>query len=277
MSAANPGPTAPASLLEVQSFLAGVVRNPRPLGESGELRERLEEISRPNAKLGPVDRVDIYREQFWLRHVHSLKEDFPTLVHLLREDAFQTLCERYLEAFPPRHFQLRNLSAEMAQFLASDSAYASDPLLADCAKMEWAFIDAVDAADPEPFDATALAGASEEALLSARFVMQAPLRLVETAHSVHEYRDRVRAGEKPTRPEPRSTYLVVFRTGETLRYFELERPAFEVVRALAAGTPLGEACGRAVEAGLPEAEVSAHLGQWFQWWTQWNWMSKVVL
>lgn len=271
-------PTPPASLLEAQRFLLGAVRSREALAARAELHDGVRRIATGNARMTPVDQADVYREQYWIRHTSSLGEDFPTLKHLVGGEApFQELCERYLEAYPPRDFLLRNLSADMPRFLAEDPRYANDPLLAECATVEWAFLDAFDSADPKPFDAASLAGASEDALMSAKLVMQAPLRLVATEHPIHELREALRNGETPPRPTLRRTHLAIFRTGDELRFFELEPVAFEVVRALVLGVPLDEACERAIAAGANESEIGEKLGQWFQWWTQWGWLERVLI
>ncbi len=273
-------PAAPAVLVEVQSFLQGAFRSPRPLAERVDLHEKATAIARPSATLSPTGRVDVYREQFVVRHQTSLRDDFPTLELLLGPGDFALLCERYLEAYPPRHFMLRNLSEDMAAFLERDPRYASDTLLADCARVEWAFLDAADSADPRAFDPSALAGAPEDAIMGARLVMQRALRLVKMDHPAHELRNAIRSGdgnESKARPAPRPTYLAVFRRGESVHYIELERPAFEVVRALVAGEPLGEACAHAIDAGMSEDDVATKLGEWFQSWTQWGWLEEVVI
>lgn len=268
----------PAALLEMQAFLSGAFRSPRALAERPELEARMAAIATGNDRLSPVGQADVYREQFWFRHIASLKEDFPTLRHLLGSDAaFELLCERYLEAHPPRDFLLRDLSADMGRFLSTDARYDTDTLLIDCARVEWAFIDAYDAADAKPFDPSALIGAAEDALFGAKLIMQPALRLVAMQNPAHELRESVRAGVAPERPAPRAVHLAIFRTGEVLRSIELEPAAFAVVQALLAGAPLGEACNRAIEAGADETEVGAKLGQWFQWWTQWGWLERIVL
>jgi hypothetical protein len=271
-------PAPPASLREAQGFLSGAIQSPSTLGERRDLHDGVRAIAKGSARLPAIGQVDVYREQFWLRHVASLAEDFPTVKHVLGGDGpFATLCERYLAAHPPSDFLMRNLSARMPEFLSADPRYAGDTLLADCARAEWAFIDAYDAADPEPFDPTPLAGAGEEALFAAKLVMQAPLRLIAMEHPAHEFRDAVRAGKAPPRPEPRAVRLAIFRAGEELRCFELEPAAFDVVAALLGGAPLGEACDRAIRAGADESELGAKLGQWFSWWTQWGWLTKIEL
>ena len=41
-----------------------------------------------NARMTPCEQLDVYREQFFLRHVGSLREDFPTVEHLLGAESF---------------------------------------------------------------------------------------------------------------------------------------------------------------------------------------------
>lgn len=277
MSAAQ-GPIAPESLREMQSFLATAFQSPAPLATRDDLAPGARAVATGNARMSPVDQVDVYREQFWLRHVASLAEDFPTVKYLLGgAPAFEALARRYLAAHPPRTFRLEELGADMAAFLRTDPQTASDPLYADCAAVEYGFIEAVSAADPRPFDAASLAGAGEDALMSATLVMQAPLRLVATQHPVHEFRDAVRGGASPARPEVAPTHLAIFRSGIELRYFALEPAAFAVVEALLAGLPLDQACDRAIASGADEGEIASKLAQWFQWWTQWGWLERVVL
>jgi hypothetical protein len=62
----------------------------------------------PNGRQDAIQRVDIYREQFWLRHLESLHEDFPGTSALLTS-TWVDLCTRYLAAHPPRTPSLREL------------------------------------------------------------------------------------------------------------------------------------------------------------------------
>lgn len=270
----------PAALLAAQTLLANAVRHPRSMSAGDvEFGPALQRVVSGNDRLSPLEQTEVYREQFWLRHVASLREDFPSLAAatVLGEEGFQRMAERYLTAFPPSDFMLRNLAAKMTAFLETDPRYAVDPLLADLARVEWAFIDAYDAADPLPFDPAPLASAGEDALFSCRLEMQPPLRLVALAFPAHEFREAVRSGGAPERPDPREVRLAIFRRGLELQSIEIEPAAFEVVRALQNGEALGEACDRAIASGISEEEISAKLGAWFQWWTQWGWLSKVVL
>jgi len=111
-----------------------------------------------SARMTPLEQLDVYREQFWLRHTKSLRDDFPSVQLLLGgAEAFDRLARDYLAAPPPDHFRLRDLSARMPEFLAAAEPYASDRLLADCARLEWALLEAYDAADAPALDPAAAA------------------------------------------------------------------------------------------------------------------------
>jgi hypothetical protein len=61
----------------------------------------------------PVERLEIYREQFWLRHRSSLVEDFPGVSGILGRRAWAALIEGYLEAHPPHSYTLRDLGLRL--------------------------------------------------------------------------------------------------------------------------------------------------------------------
>jgi hypothetical protein len=234
------------------------------------------DIAAGNARLSPTAQLEVYREQFWLRHVGALEEDFVTLVHLLGHDRFHALAERYLEAHPPTAFSLRDLGADMGSFVASHPDYSGDPLLVDCARLEWAFVEAFDAADAPPLDAAALTSIPEDAWSGARLTLHPSVQRVALAHPTHDYRAAVRAGSDPPRPDAVPTHVVVYRGPETLQYIDIEPLAFELLDHLARGETLGDACEAvAVGEGL-EAELEEKVGGWFQFWAAYGWISAIT-
>lgn len=259
-----------------QAALADVMRRATTLVEDPYGSAIANEIASGNDRLSPVEQVDIYREQFFLRHVDALREDFRSLEHLLGDDAFEELARAYLAACPPTSYTLRDLGVAMDAFVRTHEPWSKDPFVADLARTEWAFVDAFDGPNSPPFDPSMLGTATEEQWPGARIVLQAAMRRVVLAHPAHEYRASVKAEESPSRPEAKPTWLVVFRGKENLQYIDIENDAFELLEELAKGTPLGEACERAAKASnvAPES-FEAKLGQWFQEWTTFGWISRV--
>jgi len=263
-------------LVDLQGYFASAVQRPRPLADDAGAVAQAKTIATGNDRVAPVGQLDIYREQFWLRHVGSLDEDYPTLRHLLGRDRFHDLCVAYLEAHPSRSFLLRDLGDRMADFVSRVAPYADDPLLEDCARTEWAFIEAFDAADAARFDPSILASIDEDAWATVRVVFQPALRRLALRHPAHDFRAAVRRGEDPPRPEPSEARVVVFRD-DLVRYIDVEPAPFALVEALAEGTPLGAACERVAELAGGEEALQAALPGWFEMWTRYGWIAELAV
>src|SRR6186713_2831422 len=101
----------------MQGFLAGVFRREEPVeGDQGLSTACAEHVS-GNDRLSPAEQVDIYRRQFWMRHVDSLAEDYIALHHVLGDEAFEAFCHAYLTAHPPSVPSLRDLGADVPRFV----------------------------------------------------------------------------------------------------------------------------------------------------------------
>ena len=264
-------------LEEMQRFMADAVRRESALGGDAAITEAATAIATGNTRLTPVGQVDVYREQFWLRHIASLLEDYPTLEHLLGgASAFEALCRAFLKAHPPLSFTMRDLGASMAAFLASHPDYRDDALLADAARTEWAFIEAFDAAEAPPLDATKLATMPEDAWPNATLVLQPAMRRLALGYPAHLLRAEVREGNEPERPEPRAVNLVVFRgPEESVRWIEIEPLPFQLLEAIACGEPLGRACEIVAASAAHPDEVDEGIGGWFQAWASYGWICDV--
>ncbi len=283
-------PDAPdaGDLGQLQELMARAIQRPLPLvDDAADLGSLTAQAIAGNERLSPVEQLDIYREQFWLRHTGSLRDDYPSLVHILGDDAFADLSRAYLQDHPPTSYTLRDLGDRLADFLATSAPWKDDPLLLDIARLEWAFIEAFDAPDAPRLDVATLTAAAEDAWGRARVVFQPALRPLSLGFPVHELRGKVRAGEDPDRPDRRASWIVIYRAGlghegstadlGTLQYVDVEPLAFELLGELGKGTPLAAACEQiAVANGLEEsADLEARVGAWFQHWAAFGWISRV--
>jgi hypothetical protein len=265
-----------ASLAETQAVLADALRRASSLKRDPESVARAERIASGNARLSAVEQVDIYREQFWLRHVDVLRDDFAALEYALGEDAFERLVRAYLMACPSASFTLRDLGERMTEFLESRAPWSEDTFLAALARVEWAFVDAFDGPDSPPFDPATIAGVAEDAWPGARIVLHSALQRLSLAWPAHDYRIAARKDEKPVRPDPRACHVVVYRGPELLHCLEIDNDAWAMLDELAKATPLGEACERAAAAsGTDPATFQGRLAGWFSEWTSLGWIRAV--
>lgn len=263
------------TLASLQDRLATLVRQGEPIAERSESLALARGIATGNPRMTPADQVDVYREQFFLRHIGSLREDFPTVERLLGVDAFEAMCAAYLTAVPPTSFALRDASDRMAAFLERTAPYSDDALLRDCAAAEWAFIEAFDAADAPPLDITILATIDEDAWDRVKLHFHPSMRCLALSYPAHIYRTAVRGAQDPARPEPKAVWVVTFRVADdTLRWVEVEPAAFALLTALGSGKALGDA---GEDAAKLDPEVGEKIGDWFQAWTTHGWISRIEL
>jgi hypothetical protein len=273
-----------ADLASMQRAIAKLLAGGAPVASDPDSAALAEQLASGNGRLSAAEQLDVYRQQYLLRHLDVLREDFLTLEHALGDAAFEALATAYLQAFPPRSFSLRDLGVDLPRFVAERAPWSEDPLLADLARVEWAFVEAFDAPDAPPLDLATVAAVPEDAWPSARLVLQPSVQRLALRHPAHEVRIAVRSGEPPpaagmTRPAPSPTYVVVFRGPARLQCIAVEADAYALLDELARGTALGDACERVASAsgasGASFEEIEQKVGAWFQEWTALGWLSRV--
>lgn len=268
-------------LAGVQRFVADAVQRPAPLTAGGDLAAQVEQLVVPSVRgMTPADRLEVYREQFWIRHLKSVADDFPTLTWALGgAEAFEALAREYLLARPPSTWDLQRLGARMPAFVQEHATRGRDALACDAARLDWAFMEVFDAPDAPPFDPRVLAATPEDAWPAARVHMHPATRAIAMGFPLLEVRDALKAGSPGgERPPPAPTHVVVWRDAACFsRSVAIEPAAYALFTRLAAGEPLGAACEAvARDTGLAEAEIGERVGAWFQEWTQRGWVNRVV-
>ncbi|CAN5924377.1 hypothetical protein BH11MYX4_BH11MYX4_00640 [soil metagenome] len=261
-----------SELAAQQAALAELLRREASVVEDGGAVA----LAAGSARLSPGAQVEIYREQYFLRHLDVLREDFGALARLLGSDAFEDLGRAYLRAHAPRSFTLRDLGHAMPRFVAETAPWHADPRLGDLAAVEWAFVEAFDAPSLPALQAAALTAVAPEAWPSVRMVLQPHVKRLSLASPAHDYRQAVRRGETPAALPLRPSFVAVFRGPDALHCLELDLAAHTLLAQLAAGTALGEACEIAAHmSGEPPSRFEADLGSWFQQWTALGFLSSL--
>jgi hypothetical protein len=265
----------------MQRVLGRAVRALEPLAAHADEATPLAEIAAGNDRLTPLEQVEIYRHQFWLRHRDCLYEDYPGLAHLLGEEAFESFLRAYLRAHPPDSYTLRDLGNHIADFAAG---YAFEPAVAgaarDMARFELAFVDLFDAADVPPLAAERAAALPPEAWSGARLGIHPHLRLLVLDHAVHVLRRAVRAGEDPPRQAtPGRIWLAMYRASDLCVHHQpIGRAEHALLEMLRGGVPLADACER-VSNELEPAErdtLGESLHGWFERWGRLGWIVDVT-
>jgi uncharacterized protein (UPF0276 family) len=127
-------------------------------------------------------RFAVYRNNSAVAAVGALKEQFPTVVLLVGEEAFAGLAREFARRCPPRTPTLAEYGAEfpgfVARFLAEYGAQAQTPYLPDVARLDWARLAALRAPEAAPCPREKLGELDPDRLAELRLVAHPSLILV---------------------------------------------------------------------------------------------------
>ncbi|MEN9577773.1 MAG: hypothetical protein RJA70_782 [Pseudomonadota bacterium] len=271
--------------VSVQEWLVKQLQRDRFLPKQADATEGSELHLTGNDRLRPVDQLEIYRVQFWLRHTSAMLDDYPGVSGILGQAEWEQLVESYLLACSPTSYSLRDLGDRFAAHIASRPVTPHQDLCEDMARLEWAYTELFDAAPAPPLDAAKLAALPEEAWQTARIVFNPAFQLLSVRYPVAELRRQLRNAQshpdtEPSTvaiPEPEAQHLVLYRDRQLrLMHRRVGAPAALLLRHLRAGQALVPAA-EATAAELPEAaaEVEAQVGAWFQDWGACGWIVDV--
>lgn len=277
----NPPNDTESSFSEVQYFIAEQLRQRKRLDALPAARAGAEAHLTGNQHLAPVETLEIYRRQFWLRHTASLVEDFPGVSGILGQQEWEQLAESYLTQVAPESWTLRDLGKSFQEHLLARAATPHHALCVDMARLEWAYVEVFDAAEHEPLDGQLLAAIDESQWPTARLVTHPALRLLRTSYPVAELRKRLLQadGLGVQIPEPAPDNLVIYRgPARGLRYTRLDDAPMALLEALMSNTPLQRACECAAEQ-VPgsEALIEREIGHWFTDWGKRAWIVDVLV
>jgi hypothetical protein len=236
----------------------------------------LEATVRSDAKLPAVERLEVYANAYFYRIRDCLEDDFGALRAVLGEARFHNLVTAYLIDCPPRHPSLRFAGERLPDFVRKHPAAASfrEDLrwLADLAHLEWAIVEAFDAADADILSRDELAAIDPARWVDLQFGFQPALTRLDLDAPAHRVR-RAWDDDAPMETaiselestEPAIYPLLVWRTAERVSYRGLDPVEAIGLDAAIAGETFGILCERiASEVGDGEApnRAATLLARW---------------
>jgi len=261
-----------SDLTTLQQWLATQLVRRRSLEKFPDALAGANESLTGNDRLLPIEQLEIYREQFWLRHTGALLEDFPGLSGILGQDEWNQLTESYLDQYPCKSFSLRDLGQHMSAHVQQFEQLSHPALCFDMARLEWCYVEIFDAAHMPPLDGEKLANMPEEAWQTAQVTLSPAVRLLRVDYPVVELRRTLRDHPEQTIPipEPAPDHLLLFRAADlSLHHRSLSAVAFALLQRLQDGEPLAPAC-EAVAQQHPGSEhtLETEVGNWFAEWAR---------
>jgi hypothetical protein len=216
----------------------------------------------PSKTLTAHERLNVYREMYWMRLREALAIDYPELKQYLGDDQFDLLCDSYVQEYPSRSYSLNRLGDHLPKFL-SDGGFDGlkrRGFVTELARLELLMTEVFDDVEVPVLDEAGVARVPADAWETIKLQPIAALRHLPMRYPVSEYLSALR-NKKPadgflTRKD---SWVVVFRRGYGVQRLELNRTAYRLFTALISGVPLGDA--------VSNVRVSpAQLQEWFKLW-----------
>lgn len=213
----------------------------------------------------PARRLAVYRNNVISSLIDALADTFPVTQQLVGEEFFRAMASVYVRRHPPRTRVLAHYGADFADFIAAFEPAAVLPYLADVARLEFARLQSMHAADDEAIDADTLAQAlaDPQALAGMHFVWRAALHVLASPHAVvslwaaHQVDDPADAqlhAMDLAQPEQ----ALVLRAGADVLVLPVDAATAHFVQQTQAGAPFAEAAAATTQAH-PEFDLSATL------------------
>jgi hypothetical protein len=259
--------------------------------EGSQVSEIVAAYVKPNDRLTSFERLEIYNRQYWFRLIAAVSEDFPSLNAILGEDIFDQLIVAYLKENPSTSFSLRDLSAKLPSWLEHHPEFtgANHNLAVDVARLEWAYIEAFDAAACPALAAPDLAGLTPESVLSLQPHIQllalryAADEIVLAAHKSKpdgEVASNAVSARKSTRRlrlprlKPMPLYLVIHRYEDSVYYRRIDPEEFQLLAAIQSGDQLSTVVDKAFhDSALPQEEQPTKVRDSFAHAAELGWLS----
>ena len=220
-------------------------------------------------KVPVATRLGIYGDGYRSRLIEALEANFPILGQLLGEEDFEALGTLYVRSHDSPFVSIRYYGNGLADFLATDPAYAGAPVLAELARWEWAMSEVFDAADADPIGTQALARVAPEQWAELRFDWHPSVRRLALAWNAPQIWKAVSDEAEPPEVElnVEPVEWVLWRQ-ELRTYFRSLQPAeVTALEAARRGESFGDLCA-ALSAQVGEAEAPARAAGFLKDWVE---------
>lgn len=227
--------------------------------------EKLREVIRPSERLTASERVGVYHGMYLMRMEEALETDYPLVHRHLGDEAFSEFVRAYVQDHPSTSYTLNRLGDQVPRFFADHPDRPQAGFLHDLARLELALAEVFDEQESPVLTAEELEKFDPELWENARLRPVAALRVLAFRHAVIPHLLAYHDGRPSPSPRRRASWAVFYRRDYSVLRLELDRNEHNLLQALVAGEPLGEALASAAGRELSPRKQE----QIFSWFRSW--------
>jgi hypothetical protein len=190
-----------------------------------------------------LERIAIYQEAYRIRLREALASNYPQLKVLLGTEAFDSIADTFIDAYPSTHPSIRWFGRELGSML--EETFPARPWLREFAQLEWALSCAFDAADAEVVAISQLAECPAEQWPALTFTFHPSVQcLVFHTNAAQMYKAVTQEQPAPSFTSVDPTSWLVWRDELTPHYRSLAPDEADALQALLKGNDFEEMCSR---------------------------------
>ncbi len=138
----------PTSLKDIQLWFGSIIGRPidensqiNPISPTGQrMDQEVARLIKPSHTLQPLERIQIYNQQYWWRLLNTLHDTFPLTTTLFGYYDFNaTIGMPYLVKYPPCHWSLGYLGERLPLWVAEEYQAEDKLLISYAAQLDWAY------------------------------------------------------------------------------------------------------------------------------------------
>ena len=227
--------------------------------------DRLGEVVLPSETMTSSERIGVYHGMYLMRMEEALETDYPVIRYHLGDVAFSHLVEAYVQRYPSRSYTLNRLGDHLPQFFLDQPDWPQAKFLHDVARLELAMTQVFDEEESPVLSAEELETVPPDAWENARLRPIAAFRLLGFRHSVIPNLIAYHEDRPSPSPRRRASWVALYRRDYSVLQLDLNRDEHDLLKALAGGTPLGEALAIAAQT-QKSSRQRAQIFKWFRTW-----------
>ena len=190
-----------------------------------------------------LERIAIYQEAYRIRLREALASNYPQLKILIGAEAFDSIADTFIDAYPSTHPSIRWFGRELGYML--EETFPARPWLREFAQLEWALSCAFDAADAEVVAMSELAECPAEQWPALTFTFHPSVQcLVLHTNAAQMYKAVTEEQPAPSFTSVDPTWWLVWRDDLTPRYRSLAADEADALHALFSGNSFEDMCTR---------------------------------
>lgn len=265
----------PERLKNTQEWFAAVSSSPLDLDEhiQGLSPAEAAQWIRPSPTLRPVQRMEIYNQQYWWRVLRALRENYPLSTRLFGSKNFDLqIGVPYLQERPSQHWSLEKLGEDLPDWLEKSYEGKDKQLVIDVSAVDCAIARSFLAGELPPLKP------QDPELSSQRISLQPSLQLLVLRAELFSWREEMTAQSEdyyidrpfpPLEREGAGAYLIYRNRELRVAWQKISPAAYSLLTKLKKGSTLDEACEAARDW---EKELENTIAFYFQEWTMRGWL-----